>query len=148
MLTGDQLRAARERAGWTQQQLANRVGVTLRSVGNWERSNVPTNQLNKVRDVLADYLPGDTPGRGVDLHEISDARLLAEIARRFDRGPKEQAHDEAPTSQARESRAQDEYRIAAHPMKGGQSQGRQIRDHLDQLGEESQETGDESWTDD
>lgn len=100
MLTGDQLRAARERAGWTQQQLANRVGVTLRSVGNWERSNVPTNQLNKVRDVLADYLPGDTPGRGVDLHEISDARLLAEIARRFDRGRQERSDDQAPKTDA------------------------------------------------
>lgn len=77
---------------------------------------------------------------GPVLNSLTDEQLLDEVRARM-------RHD-TPTSHARESRAQDDYRIAAHPMKGGQSQGRQIRQNLDRLGEESQETGAEGWTDD
>ena len=81
--TGQQIRAARERAGLTQGELAQRVGVTLRTVGNWERDEVsPRNRLGRLRQVLPDLGAGD---RSATLHSASDAELLAEIARRFER---------------------------------------------------------------
>ena len=36
------IRAARERRGWSQQQLAHAVGVSTRTVGNWERGETLT----------------------------------------------------------------------------------------------------------
>lgn len=54
--------------------------------------------------------------------------------------------DTATTSHARESRAerqpateQEDVRLAAHPMKGGESMGRRLREQLDGVGEESQD---------
>lgn len=37
------------------------------------------------------------------------------------------------------TREQGDYRLAAHPMKGGESQGRRLREQLDGVGEESQD---------
>lgn len=102
MLTGDQLFAARTQAGMTQQELADVVGATQRSVGNWERAErVPKGAEQKVRTALAAYLTEGSP-QGSGLSEVSDALLLAEIARRFDRGREDVGDDErsAATSQA------------------------------------------------
>ena len=98
MIDGRQIRSARERAGLTQAQLAGLVGVTLRTVGNWERGEtVPQNREALIRQVLAGQL-GD---RGASLVEASDAELLAEIARRFSRAQHqevEHGRQSAPTS--------------------------------------------------
>lgn len=49
----ERIRHARERAGLTQEQLADRVGVSLRTVGSWERGeNHPRNKLAVLEDVL------------------------------------------------------------------------------------------------
>lgn len=102
MLTGDQLFQARTSAGMTQQQLANTLGVSLRSVGNWERSEqVPRSAETKVWKLLGAYLLEDQhPSVSSDLAHVSDARLLAEIARRFELGRREVGSDDrsAPTS--------------------------------------------------
>lgn len=84
MTSGDEIRRARERAGLTQEQLASRVGVTPRTVGNWERgATVPRNRLATVQAALADHLDSvDTEPR---LRGASDVELLAEIARRLTR---------------------------------------------------------------
>jgi transcriptional regulator with XRE-family HTH domain len=105
MLTGDQLRIAREKAGLTQEALAQRVGVSMRSVGNWERGEgVPRSREQRVRDALQGYWPGESPSTRAadDLSSVSDARLLAEIARRFDRGREDVGIDDrsAATRQA------------------------------------------------
>lgn len=102
MLTGDQVLAARTRAGLTQQQLADQIGVTLRSVGNWERAErVPRGAEQRLRAALSTYLDDAAPA-GIELGDVSDARLLAEIARRFDRGREDVGNDDgsAATSQA------------------------------------------------
>lgn len=76
MMTGPEIKAARERAKLTQAQLASRIGVGLRTVGNWERGEtVPKNRMAALEALL---LPNDDPLRGA-----SDAELLAEVARRF-----------------------------------------------------------------
>lgn len=95
MINGREIRAARERAGMTQGDLAQRVGVSLRTVGNWERGDtVPMNRASAVESALAQWLDrGDT--EGPRLASASDGELLAEIARRFERGARDrQAPDE------------------------------------------------------
>ena len=111
MLTGEDLAAARNRARLTQQQLADRLGVTLRSVGNWERSQaVPSGAESKVRDVLASQL-GNQPDL---LSSVSDARLLAEIAKRFERAREDgEGHVPATTNPASDELAQEQYGQAA-----------------------------------
>lgn len=90
-ITGDEIRAARERAGLTQEQLAQRLRVSMRTVGNWERgATVPLNRLAALREFLRPEREEDEPG----LRSASDAELLAEIARRFARG--KEGHDETP----------------------------------------------------
>lgn len=110
MLTGDQLFAARTQAGMTQQELADAVGATQRSVGNWERAErVPKGAEQKVRTALAAYL-NEGASQGAGLSEVSDALLLAEIARRFDRGREDVGPDvrAASTRRAGESPAEDD----------------------------------------
>lgn len=145
MLTGDQVLAARTRAGMTQQQLADRLGVTQRSVGNWERAErVPRGAEQPLRDALKDHLDDAAPS-GAGLADISDARLLAEIARRFDRGREEggSGGDTAAKTPPgdRPPGNVHELPVAAHPKKGRESGGRQLRRALDGLGEESQDPG-------
>jgi len=83
MIGGTEIKSARERAHMTHRELGTAVGVTLRTVGNWERSaTVPRNREAAIRSVLADYLDDGEP---VSLRSVSDAELLAEIARRFSR---------------------------------------------------------------
>lgn len=84
MIDGQQISDARQRAGLTQQDLATKVGVSLRTVGNWERgATVPRSRMHALRAALSDHLgePSD-----IGLRAASDAELLAEIARRFERG--------------------------------------------------------------
>lgn len=83
MITGDELRDARSRAGLTQEQLANQLSTTLRTIGNWERgSGVPKNREAAVKSLLGDYL-GDQPSN--PLAAASDMDLLAELGRRLAR---------------------------------------------------------------
>lgn len=94
-ITGDQIREERERRGWTQQQLAQLLKVSMRTVGNWERgATVPQNRSGAIREVLLSPKTGAEQGRRSrtdaepGLRSCSDAELLAEIARRFERGAK------------------------------------------------------------
>ena len=52
-ITADQLKAGRERLQMTQQQLADEVGVSKRTIGSWERGeHVPRNRLAALTDAL------------------------------------------------------------------------------------------------
>ena len=108
MTSGAEIRAARERAGLTQEELGVLVGVTLRTIGNWERgATVSRNRAAKILQVLADQLDDQAPAT---LRTASDAEVLAEIARRFARGANQRtsdgdAHDAAPIIQAAGSAA-------------------------------------------
>lgn len=51
--TGDDIRSARERAHLTQQELGEAVGVSLRTIGNWERGeSVPRSRMAALIEVL------------------------------------------------------------------------------------------------
>jgi transcriptional regulator with XRE-family HTH domain len=83
VIDGEQIRTARQTAGLTQEELARHVGVSQRTVGNWERGDtVPRDREPQLRSVLRDHLGAsdELPLRGV-----SDVELLAEVARRLAR---------------------------------------------------------------
>lgn len=74
-IEGSQIRDARERAGMTQAELGHAVGVTLRTIGNWERGeSVPRNREAKLREVLAATLGNGSGGVPVTAENL-DPRL-------------------------------------------------------------------------
>jgi DNA-binding transcriptional regulator YiaG len=52
-ISADDIKAGRERLHMTQQQLADEVGVSLRTVGSWERGEtIPRNRLGALAEAL------------------------------------------------------------------------------------------------
>ncbi len=86
MNLGDEIQRARHRARLTQTDVADRLGVGVSTVSNWERGNtVPKNRLQPLRDLLG-MDPGDdavTTTHPDDLAAISNVELIAELARRL-----------------------------------------------------------------
>lgn len=69
----------------TQEALANRLGVSARTVSNWERSaTVPRNRIGALSDVLGALFDSSDAGER-PLSKASDAELLAELALRLAR---------------------------------------------------------------
>lgn len=51
--------AERARAGMTQEQLADRLGVTRKTLYNWETTGIPEDKVNLMADIFGvapDYL--------------------------------------------------------------------------------------------
>lgn len=93
MTDGNDIRDARQRAGLTQAELAKLVGVSQRTVGNWERGEtVAHTRIARIEQVLAGHWKNDDSPQ-VGLSSASDVELLAEIARRFARTPMEAGHE-------------------------------------------------------
>lgn len=94
----------------TQQELANQLGVTQRTVGNWERGeSIPRNREPLLRRILAAQLTTGQPANYLDL--ATDMELLAEIARRMAKaGTRNQ---QRTPDVLKEEPAQNDYRLAA-----------------------------------
>jgi DNA-binding XRE family transcriptional regulator len=59
---GLKIKRARERLGWTQQDLGEHVGASHKSVGNWERGKTsPRNRTGAIEAVLGISLNGNGP---------------------------------------------------------------------------------------
>jgi hypothetical protein len=81
-MTGDELRRQRGRLSLTQRELANRVGVGLRTVTSWESLGSRPLPGTAEGRLTAIFGPADVgPPRG--LSEVSDLELIAELARRL-----------------------------------------------------------------
>jgi DNA-binding XRE family transcriptional regulator len=80
--TGDLIRAARERAGYTQAELADALGVSRNTILNWEKHDLPPrNKLGKLQDVLKldDRLhPRGAPDTQ-DPRRMSNSELIARL---------------------------------------------------------------------
>lgn len=58
--------------GWTQVQLAQKVGVTKQTVSNWENDNIQPSidmliKISKIFNVSTDYLLGLTPTNSINV---------------------------------------------------------------------------------
>lgn len=61
---GARIRRARERARLSQEELAERVGASVRAVGDWENDRrKPRNRLGALEEVLGVALDGEPPPR-------------------------------------------------------------------------------------
>lgn len=91
---GRRIKVARQRKGWSQEELGALVGVNQRTIGNWERGNHrPQGALPKLEDVLRIDLSTGEP-RGGDpvkvaildsaLSESAQYELLSHYARLLD----------------------------------------------------------------
>lgn len=99
MITGQELQDARNACRLTQDELASQLGVTSRTVVNWERSGVPKAKESLVRNTL------QMSERGSSLADYSDLALLTELGRRLSvlRGAENMAASDAVTVEAMRS---------------------------------------------
>lgn len=57
---GTRIKRARERRRWTQQELADRLGVDRKTVDNWENGRTtPRSSLGALEEVLGNLTDGD-----------------------------------------------------------------------------------------
>lgn len=79
-MNGEQIRAAREAAGLTQQELGDLVGSSLRTVGNWERGVTnPRSKAAAIRRVLGDHLDRFAEKHPVRVQSSTDASARVEV---------------------------------------------------------------------
>ena len=78
-ITGSQIRELRERRGLTQHELADALGTSARTVGNWERGeSIPKNRMGMLRE----FFGLDTDTAADPLQSASEVALLGELLRR------------------------------------------------------------------
>lgn len=120
MTTGSEFRARREQAGLTQQEAAERLGVALRTIGNWERGNViPQRHWAGIEEMFDEEARWDAayPSAIVVTERAPRARDASQLAtivreRRLDRGwGKEEAARRAGLSSITWKRIEDAERV-------------------------------------
>lgn len=89
-MTAEKIKKLREARGWTQAELARRLGVTRNGVNSWEQGlSMPSPaclvELAKVFSVSTDYLLGIESLESVNVTGLAaqDVALLAEMADRL-----------------------------------------------------------------
>lgn len=85
---GDRIRSARESLNLSQEDLAERVGVSKRTVGNWERgASDPRHALGKIERELGITLRGRNNAMAAQLllAEANPTQLIAQLADWFAR---------------------------------------------------------------
>ena len=84
MTTGERIRAARLRAGLTQQELAEKIGISYQGIGQWERDarKPKIETLSKIADALdvpVGYFMGQDNIIEVARHKMSTREALQEL---------------------------------------------------------------------
>jgi transcriptional regulator with XRE-family HTH domain len=83
MVTGDDVKHARGRLHLTQTQLAGMLGVSRRTVAEWETSgDLSATIVGRLSGVFADAGPATTPD-APPLAAVSDLELVTEMGRRL-----------------------------------------------------------------
>lgn len=84
MSLGDHIRTAREAASLSQAHLAVAVGVTQRTIGNWERGTAnPRSKLDALERVLGVRLRDTNTDGSPRLDDATDAQIIANLAGRL-----------------------------------------------------------------
>lgn len=89
-MTADKIKALREGKGWSQAELARRLGITRNGVNSWEQGlSMPSPaslvDLAGVFSVSTDYLLGVDAGATINVAGLNDrdVAVLADLADRF-----------------------------------------------------------------
>lgn len=89
-MTADKIKLLREERGWTQAELARRLGITRNGVNSWEQGlSMPSPaclvDLAKAFSVSTDYLLGMDSAATVNVSGLSekDVAVLAALAERL-----------------------------------------------------------------
>lgn len=89
-MTAERIKALRTARGWTQAELARRLGITRNGVNSWEQGlSMPSPaflvELAKAFSVSTDYLLGVKHLESIDVTglEKRDVAVLAELANRL-----------------------------------------------------------------
>lgn len=89
-MIAEKIKALRQARGWTQSELARRMGVTRNGINSWEQGlSMPSLsslvELAKVFSVTTDYLLGLEQLQTINVSALSerDVALLAEISERL-----------------------------------------------------------------
>ena len=89
-MTADKIKALREEMGWTQAELARRLGITRNGVNSWEQGlSMPSPaclvDLAGVFSVSTDFLLGVDAGAAINVSGLSgrDIAVLAELVERL-----------------------------------------------------------------
>ena len=74
--------------GWTQVQLAQKLGITKQTVSNWENDNIQPSidmlvKLSKIFNVSTDYLLGLTPANSINVDGLP-AEFVSHIVQIID----------------------------------------------------------------
>jgi transcriptional regulator with XRE-family HTH domain len=84
---GARIRAARRRKRWSQQRLADEIGVALRTVGAWERGEAfpryAEGDIDNLEKALGVRLSGDEPQEDPDEQKLWALDLPPAIIRRL-----------------------------------------------------------------
>lgn len=116
-----ELTEARDALGWTQEELADRLGISEETVSNWERGiTKKPRSLKRIRQVLGiDSPPSEQP----PTHSLDDEELwrqlrdtVGEIERRFYlRNPPERSHSGTEETVPAHLRGQPAKRLKSEP---------------------------------
>lgn len=78
------IRRAREKRGWTQEQLAKALGVSVMTIRNWEAGrHAPKNALARVEEVLGIDTDETPQANTPPVTQASDAQLIGELLNRL-----------------------------------------------------------------
>ena len=74
--------------GWTQVQLAQKLGITKQTVSNWKNDNIQPSidmlvKLSKIFNVSTDYLLGLTPANSINVDGLP-AEFVSHIVQIID----------------------------------------------------------------
>lgn len=90
LVTAEKIKELRQARGWTQAELARRMGVTRNGINSWEQGlSMPSPaslvELARIFSVSTDYLLGMEPLHTVNVTGLDeqDVAILAELADRL-----------------------------------------------------------------
>ena len=87
-MIAEKIKALREARGWTQAELARRMGITRNGANSWEQLSIPSPasivELAKTFSVSTDYLLGLEPLASINVSGL-DERDVATLAMLADR---------------------------------------------------------------
>ena len=138
MISGRDLQLARSKARLSRKSLGERLGVSEKTIYNWETEGVPPASEGLVASFVAEH----TVDASNPLASISDVALLAELGRRLARtgGQSDAGQAEAQKSDDLGVATREDVTLAARTPRRGTPSKHQ-RDSQAMAGEESQDNG-------